>query len=340
MLLQAEQIIEQYPLTYVVKNVLPHPGFVCLYGPSGVGKSFLALDIASKISDNGEWFGHRVTHSNVVYMGLEGQEGLAQRIKAYGKYHGGDDGKCVIFRIEPFSLLNTRNVDSLIKELHAAFGEYNISTIIIDTLNAASPGGEENSSSDMGKILESVKRIMDECVVCVILVHHSGKDAARGLRGHSSLFAASDVVIEVTREGDLRNWRIVKSKEGADGESYPFRLVSVDLGVDSDGDTQTSCVVVPEVPAADYMTRVKLPSGGNQRIVFRVANELFQQTKRYGEAQAPANCPCIRVDDLIEGCRGRLSTEPRRVPERAREAITSLVNKGCLVLRDGWLWLP
>jgi hypothetical protein len=79
----------------------------------------------------------------------------------------------------------------------------------------------------------------------VVLVHHTGKDESKGLRGHSSLFAAMDAVVTVSRDGDRREWRMGKSKDGADGEAHTFKLQVEPLGFDEHGDSLTSCVVVP-----------------------------------------------------------------------------------------------
>lgn len=349
MLIDLEELLEMQSGEYLVKNVLPTKGLVCVYGAPGTGKSFWVLHLASRISDNEEWFGHRVVHCNVVYLCLEGQEGLAKRAQAYRKYHGPTPyyGMLSILT-DPFSLLNPAHVNSLINEIknlshpdNPKCGQYVIRAIFIDTLNAASPGGDENSSADMGKIIEAVKRIIAKLLCTVILIHHSGKDSTRGLRGHSSLLAASDVVIEVTREGDRRKARVVKSKDGVEGEEYPFRLHPVELDdVDSDGDPIISCAVVPEERVVTEVKRLKLPSGGNQKTIFRVANELLQQTTNFGESAAPSESPCVRVEDLIKACHGRLTSDSRRVAERVKEAVISLVNNGFLVLRDGWLWVP
>jgi hypothetical protein len=212
--------------------------------------------------------------------------------------------------------------------------------IMIDTLSAASPGADENSSVDMGRILEALKRIRDECEGLVILVHHSGKDSSKGLRGHSSLLAALDAVIEVRREDDRRSWRLVKSKDGVDGEEYPFRLSVMELGTDEDGDSITSCVVIPEERADDAVKRVKLPKGGNQKTVYDVAGELLRKSIHFGKGGAPAERPCIRLDDLIAACRGRLAVEEDRIPERVRLAVTGLINNGCIIFREDWLRDP
>ena len=117
--------------------------------------------------------------------------------------------------------------------------------VIIDTLNRSAPGADENSSADMGTVLSMVKQMQTVLGGLVLIVHHPGKDATKGMRGHSSLFAALDAVIEVKRSGDQREWSVAKSKDGEDGKTHNFELSVVNLGFDEDGDPITSCTIKP-----------------------------------------------------------------------------------------------
>jgi len=81
----------------------------------------------------------------------------------------------------------------------------------------------------------------------LVLVHHTGKGATKELRGHSSLFAALDPAVEVSRDGERREWQVAKSKDGQDGDEQPFKLQIETLGTDGYGDAVTSCVVVRDL---------------------------------------------------------------------------------------------
>lgn len=319
-----------------VKNILMRDGLAAIFGPFSSGKSFAALDLAFAMSDGLAWFGRRVEPCDVLYIVLEGEAGLAQRVKAYRKRHGATAGKRLRFIIAPFALPYSDDVDALVATVKDAGIRDGV--IVVDTLNAATPGLDENISSDMGLAIAAVKRVREACGGLVILVHHAGKDATKGLRGHSSLGAALDTIIEVTRDGDQRFWKLAKSKDGADGEEYPFRLEVVEVGADEDGDPITSCVVVPEENTADVVRRAKVPAGGNQRLVWDALGYLLRTSSNFGQAGAPPTRPCIEVEAAIEKLRDKLVTDPKRKTERTREAITGLVNRGLLKLNKGWLW--
>ena len=142
--------------------------------------------------------------------------------------------------------------------------------MFIDTLNRSAPGVDENSSKDMGALIEGAKTLQRLISGLVVLIAHSGKDSAKGLRGHSSLFAALDAAVLVERNGEARSWKIDKAKDGRDGETHYFRLNVVEVGIDEDGDVMTSCVVVPDsvVP-----TKGEKPLTANQKMALESFRE-------------------------------------------------------------------
>jgi hypothetical protein len=208
--------------------------------------------------------------------------------------------------------------------------------VFLDTLNRAAPTSDENSSKDMGEILEAAKQLQALTGGLVVLVHHTGKDSTKGLRGHSSLFAALDAAVEVSREGERREWRVAKSKDGADGDTKAFRLQVEMLGTDAHGEAITSCVVVPDT-ASEEVQRAKLPTGGNQRLVLDALRPMFKEGQ-CGKTGAPPLKPCIELEAAIAKAAGHLTCETHRRNTRAREAITGLVSRGVLGCHEGWLW--
>lgn len=255
-LLTAEDLASRPPLRWRVKGVLPESGLAAIYGPSGCGKTFLTLDLAGAVSDACDWFGRRVHPCCVCYLALEGEHGISNRVQAFRARNGADRLSRVRFIAAPFSLLDVRDVPDLAASISAAGATGGI--VIIDTLNRAAPGADENSGQDMGVLIAAATELQRLLGGLVMLVHHTGKEQGRGARGHSSLMAALDAAIEVTRDGDRREWKIAKAKDGEDGQSHPFRLEPIEIGTDEDGDAVTSCIVVadnqPAAPRAPRLT--------------------------------------------------------------------------------------
>ena len=83
-------------------------------------------------------------------------------------------------------------------------------------------------------------------VYVVILIHHCGKDAARGARGWSGLRAATDTELEVTDMHDgYFQVRPTKQRDYTIGLPLRYRLKVVEIDEDEDGEVVTTCVVEP-----------------------------------------------------------------------------------------------
>ena len=132
------------------------------------------------------------------------------------------------------------------KAIEADLGEP-IGMVVIDTLNRAMGGGNENSAEDMGAFLAAAAKLQKALGCLVLIVHHSGKDEAKGSRGHSSLLGAVDTELEVRREPQQPgNLKVTKQRDGDDGRRFGFGLQVVTIGEDEDGDQVTSCVITVE----------------------------------------------------------------------------------------------
>lgn len=327
------------PIEWRIKKVLPKTGLVAVFGASGSGKTFVVLDMLRALAIGKNWFGYRTKHCNVLYCALEGEGGIAGRVAAYREKHGTTAAN-IRYLVEPFSLLEDKDLIALAKAIKA--NGQSADVVVLDTLNRAAPGADENDSKDMGQIIAAANQLQGLIGGLVVLVHHTGKDATKGLRGHSSLHAAVDAAIEVRRDGDRREWLIAKSKDGEDGALHPFKLDVVELGTDEDGEAVTSCVVHPLEEVANSFKKAMPPKSGNQRAVWDALEEIFRNADTVRPEPAPDSLPqgkpCISIESAIEKTRTRLVCEPKRQTERAQAAISGLVNRGLLCFDSGFLW--
>ena len=330
-LLSSADIRALPPLKWCIRGVLPAEGVAAIFGPSASGKSFLGFDMAAAIPESERWFGCRVEAAPVVYVALEGEAGFRLRVAAWEQRRRRTLPERLHMVMQPFKLTEEQDVRDLAAVVPAG------AVVFIDTLNRAAPTADENNSRDMGEILEAVKQLQSLTGGLVVLIHHTGKDATKGLRGHSSLFAALDSAVEVSRDADRREWKVAKAKDGADGDLHLFKLEVETLGIDEHGDIVSSCVVVPDT-ATDEIKRVKLPQGGNQRVVLDALRPMLKDGETGKPGAAPLR-PCIELEAAIANAAGHLACESSRRATRAREAITGLVARGVLGCNEGWIWL-
>ena len=241
--IEAWDDIEDEPVEWLIQDVLPKKAFAALYGPPGSYKSFVALDIAEAVATGRAWMGREVQAAGaVLYICGEGFGGIGARIKAC-KLHNRTQAGAEIYVIraainlrssaEDFDLL-VASIKDLVERTGVQF-----ELVQIDTLARAFGGGNENNSEDMGAFIHNAGRIQRMLNCAMMVLHHSGKDATKGLRGHSSLLGAVDTQLELLKIDSVPNpsgpiagsgiLTISKQKDGQDGVRIGFEMVKVEI---------------------------------------------------------------------------------------------------------------
>jgi len=309
---------------WIIKDLWPKAVLAMVYGASGSGKTFAVLDMALAVARGIEWRGHKVKQGPVVYVAAEGKEGLRKRLTAYAQHQGinlADVPLSVIPDSPNFLRDDDKDLASAIKECGGA------TVVVIDTLAQVTPGGNENSGEDMGKVLARCIRLHQSTGALVVLIHHAGKEESRGARGWSGSHAAMDAVLEITRKDGARIIRVTKQKDGEDGAEFTFCLLPVVTGIDDEGDEITSCVVVESASVpANYIKQVK---GKWEKAITKVMHAALTTE--------------MSIDTLIEQV---LSHEPinsarrDRRPELIRRALDSLTKDGLVSMEGDIVTLP
>jgi hypothetical protein len=330
-----QDLLQGAPMQWLVRGVLPLGGLTCMFGASGSGKSFLALDLCAAVANGAEWFGHRVTQAPVVYVALEGEHGLRQRTQAWEAHKEKPLPANLGFISESLDLRNPDDRQALAHSIAASGCGGGL--LVIDTLNRAAAGADENSSRDMGELVAAATDLQVKVGGTVLLIHHSGKDQTKGLRGHSSLHAALDAAIEVTRTDGHREWRIAKSKDDADSVAHPFALRVVELSTDDEGQPVTSCVVVESL-FSGQSRRLVQPKGATQKLVHERLGRLLSESRVFGRSDAPASRPCLELENAVSKASEALPCRPDQREYQARRAILAMVAKGMYGHSGGWLW--
>lgn len=241
-LIQAADFAAQPSGSWLVKGLIPKEELVVVYGASGAGKSFVMIDLCMAIARGVAWRNCRVKQGKVIYIAAEGGGGVRKRLKAYAHHHQVDLASLPFYVLHASpNLLDKGQVKKLIAAIEAA-GD--VALVVCDTFAQMTPGANENAAEDMGLAIAHVRAVGRKSGATTVLVHHAGKDAAKGARGWSGIKAAADAEVEVTRDGDARSVNTTKQKDADDGASWPFKLEIVPIGMDDDGDVIESCVVV------------------------------------------------------------------------------------------------
>jgi hypothetical protein len=316
---------------WIVKGVLPQAGLAVVYGASGSGKSFAVLDMVLAIARGASWRDRKVRQGRVAYIAAEGADGFRKRLAAYAQHQGVDltTVPMAVLNGAP-NLLEVKDAADLVVGVQAWGGA---EVIVVDTLAQTMPGGNENAGEDMGRALGHCRRIHEKTGALVILIHHSGKDQAKGARGWSGLRAAADAEIEVLRDEATgqRSLRLSKNKDGEDGLQWGFELQTVQLGIDEDLDPITSCVVAEAELKVGAVAR---KMGPVETVVHAVVLEMAEFQSAGIELEAVIK---ESIKRLAEPENGKRDTRKQHV-KRALESLTRgdsapfWVEDGCLTV--------
>jgi len=234
-LLTTSELADLPPVEFLLDDLLVSRGFNVLAGPSGGGKSFLAIDMAAKVADAG---------GNVVYVMAEGSGGAYRRAAAWAAHHN-KPLPDIRWLVQSFDVL----VDT--PELLELAGPCDL--LIFDTLHRITPGLDENSAQEMGRVIQAVDHMRETAGAASLLVHHTGWDDSRE-RGSSSLRGAADVFLRLrpNKEGDgVIDLTCLKMKEAEQWATRHYRIEPAGDDAAAIFGTAPSAVIVPSLAPAE-----------------------------------------------------------------------------------------
>jgi hypothetical protein len=213
-----------------------------------------------------------------------------------------------------------------------------VGLVVVDTLSRALAGGNENGPEDMGAFVRNLDLIRQTIPAHVQVIHHSGKDVAKGARGHTLLRAATDTEIEVSRDQatGISTARVTKQRDLPCEGEFSFRLESVELGYDRRGKPVTSCVVV-EAEAA--RRDPKLP--GDWQSALTILVDLIATQGQDGFAGTPAGVRSVPVEWWRERVYSRTKPDASQDTKKKafRRAVDGLIEARKVAAHGDRVWL-
>ncbi len=239
------------PRQWLIPAILPKEGIALIFGPSGCGKSFLTMAWSLCIASGRQWLGRPVLQGPVAYIAGEGSFSIGPRLRAWKQFHqfSGDSG--VKWFDEALALQDAGNYNELVTAFLEDFEEPPV-LVVIDTLSRCSGGADENSNTDMAKMIAASDMLQQRFHCTVLIVHHAGKDRDRGPRGASSLIGNTETIIEVAPTDEGCRVICYKQKDAPKFEPLTLKLLPVQYGPT---EKDTSAVLIKsEVEARPSMS--------------------------------------------------------------------------------------
>jgi len=219
---------------WLIQDMIPEASVGMIYAPTSSFKTYAMIATAMPLA----------LERPVVFIAGEGPWGVSARVNAWCEMNGveRDQHKLKIVRVMPQTTNPDRGVNRFIDDLERQ--DYKPAMVIIDTAARAMYGLDESSARDAGIFVQAMEEIKWRLGATVALIHHTGKDAARGARGSSALRGAFDFEIEIERnENAVALW--VRKQRDFEERKEPWCFEARRLG------RQT---VLCPISRADYRT--------------------------------------------------------------------------------------
>jgi hypothetical protein len=245
-----DEIEEGAPKETLIKGLLGVGEYTTVSGLPGTGKSVIVTDLACHVAAGMDWHGRKLKKRGlVIYVAAERKKLTERRMMAFRKHHGVKD---VPLLVVGGRLDFTRNLDdarALIALIKEAETETDLPCVwvIIDTLTRVFGAGDQNASKDMTKFVQSCDEILIATQAHVTAIHHSAWSGERG-KGAIDLDGAVDASYMVKKEHGKYKLVCDGTNDGDEGDILAFKMESIELSRDEDGEPTSAPVVVQLEP--------------------------------------------------------------------------------------------
>ena len=329
------------PIKWLVRDVIEQDSFAGLYGASGSGKSFVAIDLCLAIATNACYCGHKVTGGKAIYVAGEGKAGIKRRVTAWAQRQGGHSTIAENFLLMDGVCTLPHDAGDFIESIKALNVD-DLRLIVLDTLQRTMEG-DENSTRDMSAYVRAADKIREAFPnIVVLVVHHTGHGASDRARGSSVLRASLDTEIQVAKNDHIVTVSSTKAKE-----SEPFKAMSFELKTEilegwsgDDGEPIASATLHYlddyEAPAKQNPKRVTV-SAPNQLKALTILRAMLTHSKtNLDDGEYPTNQARVMLIDWQEQClKEKLVEKRNKFAERIEDPLIAkgaIKFEGCYVV--------
>jgi hypothetical protein len=312
-------------------------------GPSKARKSWSLIDLAVSVASGVPWWGIQTRESRVCLVNFELTEWMiAERLTKVlgGKRMGQRTMQLVGANL---SLWNLRGHNApaadLVTQLIEGLQGKRFDLLILDPVYKALGDADENSATDIARLMDALERLARETGAAVVLAHHfakgdaSGKNAVDRMSGSGVWARDPDSIMVLTpppkakdEEDDGETRMVVETALRAHRPLPPFRLIWRDGVFEQDGECD------PVSPVLDA------PRKGKPTTTYRARSG--SAADRFGHFLR--DMPPLRHSrEGVSECASWLATAagiPYDVAQRAFHVISTGTPGQDFIVRDGDFW--
>ena len=334
--------------TFVVENLIEENTIVVFYGAPKSGKSLSVQHLCHYLAIGQAWCDHEVkAKSHVIYFAFEDPNLLELRQKALlAQFPPPNLKECGQVKIigNPPDVFKKETLMAIRDEFFLMSDIYEVahSILVIDTLAMANKNlGDENTSTVMAKVVEKLQRI-NFFGITVILVHHSGKDRTKGMRGHNSLEAGVDNIFEVSKKKETVSIKQTHWRNGESGKTIELNLTKTD--VPAMKFRKKVFVSMPVLNFKDLSLKAPKNFSRAELIVLKEITTLLETNpfEPPPNIKIPLNVKAALLEDVYKATKAAGISPNGKSPRASRlateRAMNNLYDKGLIEYKGGFIW--
>ncbi|MFC3207392.1 AAA family ATPase [Aquamicrobium soli] len=217
----------------IIPDVLP-AGPCLIYGPSGVGKTGIAIRTGVAVAGGLQWAGRMISRGSVLYVAGEDIEGAKVRLVAAARELGLDPSTLPVAIMEAPAdgLVSNSARIAVVGAAQALAKNFNlpIAAVIVDTLAASFGPKSQDDATAASEYMSNADRTARELECAFLSIHHTGKNENSGMRGSRVFFDRADAVVRVNQgKGGVTFVEVEKMRNGPKGARFAYDIAGADL---------------------------------------------------------------------------------------------------------------
>lgn len=204
------------PLPYLVDGMIPCGRMGVVSGAPGSLKSMLLMHMGCCVAGAFPWVAKKVSSGPVLWYNADSPtDAIQDRLGALANglnMVGTEEFHLLSFPQPSLDLSSKSHVQSAIRFIL----KRGIRLFFIDALQRVKGGANENDATEMAKVMDGAREIVEKTGCTLLFIHHLTKEQngkAGQYRGSSAILDAIDFALTVEREGDTVNLKATKERE-------------------------------------------------------------------------------------------------------------------------------
>lgn len=165
--------VEPQPPRWLARGIVPAEGVTLLTGDAGIGKTWIALDLARAVLTGGEWLGRAVSQGSVVVVDEENSVATVhRRLRALGLDNQSREG-LAYFAGNGAQIGDGGRCDTWLTEVLDATPDVRL--VVVDTAMSATSLDDVNDNTKVARLLSWLGHTVKAHDCAAVMLHHERK---------------------------------------------------------------------------------------------------------------------------------------------------------------------